>query len=97
MSVSDTISAVSQSSSPIAVWSQIDANHAKVVLNGVVNVYTLGEVWTQIRDSQSAWLASIPKANIVHYFYLKLLQLLPWMVQASLFNWNRRGSGKGGR
>ncbi len=65
MSVSDTISAVSQSSSPIAVWSQIDANHAKVVLNGVVNVYTLGGVWTQIRDSQSAWLASIPKANIV--------------------------------
>ncbi len=64
MSVSDTISAVSQSSSPIAVWSQIDANYAKVVLNGVVNVYTLGGVWTQIRDSQSAWLASIPKANI---------------------------------
>lgn len=64
MSVSDTISAVSQSSSPIAVWSQIDTNYAKVVLNGVVNVYTLGGVWTQIRDSQSAWLASIPKANI---------------------------------
>lgn len=65
MSVSDPISAVSQSSqSPIAVWSQLDANHAKVVLSGVINVYTLGGVWTQIRDSQSTWLASIPKANL---------------------------------
>lgn len=65
MSVSDTISAVSQpSASPIAVWSQINANHAKVVLSGVINVYSLGGVWTQIRDSQSAWLASISSANI---------------------------------
>ncbi len=30
----------------------------------MINVYTLGVVWTQIRDSQSAWLASIPKANV---------------------------------
>ena len=41
---------------PVAVWSQIDANNAKVLLDGNVNVYTLGGVWSQIRDSQDAWL-----------------------------------------
>ena len=57
MSTSDTISAVSAASeTPVAVWSQIDANNAKVLLNGNVNVYSLGGVWTQIRDSQDAWL-----------------------------------------
>ena len=54
MSISDTISAVSEA--PVAVWSQIDANSAKVSLSGIVNVYSLGGVWTQIRDSQDAWL-----------------------------------------
>ena len=57
MSNSDTISAVSAASgTPVAVWSQVDANNAKVLLNGNVNVYTLGGVWSQIRDSQDAWL-----------------------------------------
>lgn len=54
MSFSDTISAVSEA--PVAVWSQVDANSAKVSLSGVVNAYSLGGVWTQIRDSQDAWL-----------------------------------------
>ena len=54
MSISDTISAVSEP--PVAVWSQVDANTAKVSLSGTVNVYSLGGVWTQIRDSQDAWL-----------------------------------------
>jgi phospholipid/cholesterol/gamma-HCH transport system permease protein len=54
MSISDTISTVS--AAPVAVWSQIDANSAKVSLSGIVNVYSLGGVWTQIRDAQDAWL-----------------------------------------
>ncbi|MBU3596694.1 ABC transporter permease [Polynucleobacter sp. 86C-FISCH] len=54
MSISDTISAVSEA--PVAVWSQVDANSAKVSLSGIVNAYSLGGVWTQIRDSQDAWL-----------------------------------------
>jgi phospholipid/cholesterol/gamma-HCH transport system permease protein len=61
MSVFNTNSAVSQSSNPpVAVWSQTDANNAKVTLSGVVNVYSLGGVWTQIRDAQNAWLAQVP-------------------------------------
>jgi phospholipid/cholesterol/gamma-HCH transport system permease protein len=54
MSISDTISTVS--AAPVAVWSQIDGNSAKVSLSGIVNVYSLGGVWTQIRDAQDAWL-----------------------------------------
>ena len=54
MSTSDTISAVSDA--PVAVWSQIDANNAKVLMSGNVNVYSLGGVWTQIRNSQDVWL-----------------------------------------
>lgn len=67
MSVSDPISPDSQSSSqPVAVWSLIDSQSAKVALSGVVNVYTLGGVWTQIRDAQNAWLASISKDNLTN-------------------------------
>ena len=54
MSISDTISTVSEA--PVAVWSQVDANSARVSLSGVLNAYSLGGVWTQIRDSQDAWL-----------------------------------------
>ena len=65
MGVSDTISPISQSSNqPIAVWSQTDANNAKIVLSGVVNVYTLGGVWTQMRGAQAAWLAKIPQTDL---------------------------------
>jgi phospholipid/cholesterol/gamma-HCH transport system permease protein len=57
MSTSDAIPAISAASdTPVAVWSQVDANNAKVLLNGNVNVYTLGGIWTQIRDSQDTWL-----------------------------------------
>jgi phospholipid/cholesterol/gamma-HCH transport system permease protein len=54
MSISDTISAVSEA--PVAVWSQVDANSAKVSLSGIVNAYSLGGVWTQVRESQDQWL-----------------------------------------
>ncbi|MBU3539086.1 ABC transporter permease [Polynucleobacter sp. UK-Gri1-W3] len=54
MSTSDAISTVSDA--PVAVWSQVDADSAKVLISGNVNVYSLGNVWTQIRNSQDAWL-----------------------------------------
>ncbi len=54
MSHSDAISPVSEA--PVAIWSQVDASNAKVTLSGVVNVYSLGGVWTQLYDSQDAWL-----------------------------------------
>lgn len=54
MSISDTIFAVSEA--PVAVWSQIDANTAKVSLSGTINAYSLGGIWTQVRDSQDVWL-----------------------------------------
>ena len=41
---------------PVALWSQLDPQSAKVTLNGLINIYTLGGIWTQIRDSQDAWL-----------------------------------------
>lgn len=53
MSVSDTISI--DSKAPVAVWAQVDTTSAKVSLSGIVNVYSLGGVWTQIRESQDAW------------------------------------------
>ena len=54
MSISDTISAISEP--PVAVWLQTDSNNAMVSLSGIVNVYSLGGIWTQICDSQDAWL-----------------------------------------
>lgn len=54
MSISTAISPVSES--PIAVWSQPDNATAKVTLRGIVNVYSLGGTWSQIRQSQDAWL-----------------------------------------
>ncbi|WP_197711988.1 STAS domain-containing protein [Polynucleobacter necessarius] len=60
MSTSEAMITSDQASNPsVAVWSQIDATNAKVVLTGVVNVYSLGGVWTQIRDSQNAWLSKL--------------------------------------
>ncbi len=65
MSVSDTITTISAASNaPVAVWSQVDATHAKVILTGVINVYTLGGVWTEIRNTQNAWLAKLPSGNL---------------------------------
>ena len=54
MSNSQAISPVSDP--PVAVWFQTDTNNAKVQVGGNVNVYSLGGVWTQIRDSQDSWL-----------------------------------------
>lgn len=53
MSISDANSTISDA--PVAVWAAVDAVNAKVTLSGVVNVYSLGGVWTQVRDSQDAW------------------------------------------
>jgi phospholipid/cholesterol/gamma-HCH transport system permease protein len=55
MSISDTISAVA--AKPVAVWSQTDQSHAQVALSGVVNVYSLAGVWSEVRQKQTAWLA----------------------------------------
>lgn len=55
MSISNAISPISES--PVAVWTQSDASSAKVTLSGVVNVYSLGGIWTQVRASQDSWLA----------------------------------------
>jgi phospholipid/cholesterol/gamma-HCH transport system permease protein len=54
MSISDAVS--SPSVAPVAVWSQLDQAHAQVSLSGIVNVYTLAGVWTDIRQKQIAWL-----------------------------------------
>ncbi|MBU3610693.1 ABC transporter permease [Polynucleobacter wuianus] len=65
MSVSDTISTVSPATSAsVAVWSQVDATHAKVILSGQINVYTLGGVWTEIQNTQNAWLAKLSSGNL---------------------------------
>ncbi|WP_062308329.1 MlaE family ABC transporter permease [Polynucleobacter sinensis] len=53
MSISEPIP---QSATPVAVWSQVDSNHAQVTLSGVVNVYSLAGIWTQVRQQQDAWL-----------------------------------------
>lgn len=54
MSIPDAISPVSES--PVAVWTQADASAAKVTLSGVINVYSLGGIWTQVRSAQDNWL-----------------------------------------
>ena len=55
MSVVAPISAVEP---PVAIWTLTDASNAKILLTGKVNVYSLGGVWTQIRDAQDVWLKS---------------------------------------
>jgi phospholipid/cholesterol/gamma-HCH transport system permease protein len=42
---------------PVAVWGLIDAANAKILLNGKVDVYSLGGVWTEVQKEQNAWLA----------------------------------------
>ena len=54
MSISDPT--LSSALAPVATWSQVDQNHAQVSLSGVVNVYSLAGVWTQISQQQTAWL-----------------------------------------
>ncbi|CAM3701633.1 MlaE family ABC transporter permease [Polynucleobacter arcticus] len=55
MSISDPNS--STLTAPVAVWSQVDQNHAQVTLSGAVNVYSLARVWSDVRVKQAAWLA----------------------------------------
>ena len=55
MSTANLVNSVS--SAPVALWVQSDAMSARVSLSGVVNAYSLGGVWTRVRDSQDAWLA----------------------------------------
>lgn len=59
MSLSETISApaASPTDSPVAVWQQIDKTHAQVAMSGVVNVYSLAGVWSDIQEKQAAWLS----------------------------------------
>ena len=54
MSISDVNS--SKLPGPVGVWLQTDASHAQVALSGVVNVYSLAGVWTDIRAKQNFWL-----------------------------------------
>jgi len=54
MSISDANS--SNLPGPVGVWLQTDATHAQVALSGVVNVYSLAGVWTDIRVKQNSWL-----------------------------------------
>ena len=42
--------------SPVAKWVSIDAENAKVILSGKVDVYSLANTWTQVRAQQDAWL-----------------------------------------
>jgi len=55
MSISDPISM--SIDTPVAVWSQLDQSRAQVALSGVVNVYSLAGVWSEVRQKQTAWLA----------------------------------------
>jgi phospholipid/cholesterol/gamma-HCH transport system permease protein len=54
MGISDANS--TNSSAPVAIWSQTDAAHAQVTLSGVVNVHSLAGVWTDVRQKQTLWL-----------------------------------------
>jgi phospholipid/cholesterol/gamma-HCH transport system permease protein len=54
MSISGPIS--SNSLTPVAVWSLVDAAHAQVSLSGAVNVYSLAGVWSDVREKQNQWL-----------------------------------------
>ena len=65
MSVSDTISSgFTVASTPVVVWSELDAGRAKMILTGDVNIYSLGGVWSQVQDAQNAWLAKIAPNDV---------------------------------
>lgn len=65
MSVSDTISSASVvTSAPVATWVQIDVGQAKITLTGDVNIYSLGGIWTLIRDKQNAWLSKLAASDL---------------------------------
>jgi phospholipid/cholesterol/gamma-HCH transport system permease protein len=65
MSIPDVISPdLSASSAPVAAWSLLDSNNAKITLSGDINVYSLGGVWTQIQTAQNAWLSKFSAADV---------------------------------
>ena len=48
---------------PVVVWIQADVNNAQVALRGVLNVYSLAGVWTDIQQKQTEWLGQGNAAN----------------------------------
>jgi len=49
----------------IAKWVLVDSENAKVLITGKVDVYSLTNVWTQIREQQDAWLKSSGSHTLV--------------------------------
>jgi phospholipid/cholesterol/gamma-HCH transport system permease protein len=49
----------------IAKWALVDSETAKVVITGKVDVYSLANVWTQIRAQQDSWLQSSSKHSLI--------------------------------
>jgi len=49
-------SQIRPATAPVAIWHQQDRNQAQVALSGILNVYSLAGVWTQIRQQQTLWL-----------------------------------------
>lgn len=43
-------------SAPVAIWTQANSTQAQVTLSGVVNIYSLEKVWTDVRQKQTSWL-----------------------------------------
>jgi len=46
----------SSEGSPVAKWIAVDSENAKVILSGKVDVYSLANIWTQVRAEQDTWL-----------------------------------------
>jgi phospholipid/cholesterol/gamma-HCH transport system permease protein len=51
--------------SSVAKWVLVDSQNAKVIITGKVDVYSLTNVWTQIRGQQDAWLKSSGSHSLV--------------------------------
>jgi phospholipid/cholesterol/gamma-HCH transport system permease protein len=51
--------------SSVAKWVLVDSQNAKVIITGKVDVYSLTNVWTQIRGQQDAWLKSSGNHSLV--------------------------------
>lgn len=49
----------------VAKWVLVDSQNAKVFITGKVDVYSLTNVWTQIRGQQDAWLKSSGNHSLV--------------------------------
>jgi phospholipid/cholesterol/gamma-HCH transport system permease protein len=49
----------------IAKWVSVDATTVKVVITGKVDVYSLANVWTQIRAQQDSWLQGSSNHSLI--------------------------------